>query len=281
VAKRAALQQKAIDKLLLKCDIDIEDIASAGTETAAARRLANDESKAKSETESAADAEKSSGAATSDVDVVVVEAPPSAIYSCVNELSQDAANYVSVEVDDSPQGQETARDKAAGAVGGLKLKSLSDVKLRQISELSKLNRGAVPQQQKQQFARSQDYFFDQAAERGAIEWRSRMSAESNRPGEASSSITADSVGQKARQLGRGRAWRINEQLGYDFYGTAPQSLTDAPLVKLRSDPLNTRLTPESAQLKAATGAENMRVLLFICPEDMAAPAGTTGIDATK
>lgn len=139
LAKPVAIQNKAFDKLLVSNGINIEaeTIGNEATDPAKVPPAAKPESGAR-QLGSLKVAQP-----TDQVDMVLVDAPESAVNSCLADLQKDADNYASVEVEEAPsldraKRQEQLKEKVATGFG-------------------QYNRGMIPQQQKENF-RNQFYY---------------------------------------------------------------------------------------------------------------------------
>jgi len=144
LAKPAAIENKAFDKLLVSNGIALDAEQSNGQAGGLANRV-----QAPAPLSRAAEADSAAVAAAaadneSNVDVVLVDAPPSAIYSCLEELNRDSTNYAGVAIEDVPDNQESASTTAP-------TKKLA-------FDLNKYNRGIVPPQQQRLFAGDKDSY---------------------------------------------------------------------------------------------------------------------------
>ncbi len=143
LAKREALENRTFDQLLLSNGIALEpEAAIEGTPAAAERYRTMTRSGG-----TGGRADVPAAETEADVDVVLVEAPPTKIKSFLSELNQDYAKYLSVSVDDS-----APADKALAAAPNKKL----------AGELQQYNRGSVPQQQKEFLERNKAYYYEQS-----------------------------------------------------------------------------------------------------------------------
>jgi anti-sigma factor RsiW len=262
VAKRAALDNKLIDQLLVKNGIavDAEQVADDKSESPA-RGLAEDAKQA-----SAADQVAQQPAQTFDAgcDVVVVDAPHEAIRSCVSDLNRDLANYTYVEVDD-----------ASGALGATKDKQLpAQVVLNNqaAEDLRQYNRGTLPEQQKEFLARNQQYYFQQLNEEGRAAGVSELSYGVERGHDDVALKKQVEMKDQLKQniANQGRAFRV-----YNAYNSNLQNrFSDGQ--STRNSPTNGALfsgkyqkqtaLPDAKAASALTD-ENLRVWFFICPEE--------------
>jgi hypothetical protein len=153
-AKRAALENKAFDRLLERSGIEVDSaVDDAGAtdlaqETRAARRFAeNGQAPA---AKPAPDQQKDDAT----VEAVLVEASPTAIASCMDGLNKDAENFVALVVDDT---------SAVRAQSAIEASPDSQVFAKQQTaenlELSKYNRGRVPAEL-ESLDRDKNYFYD-------------------------------------------------------------------------------------------------------------------------
>jgi anti-sigma factor RsiW len=145
VAKREAIENKMFDQLLLSNGIAIQSAMPADSTVASADRYRTLASSSRT-TERAAAPPADEDA---EVDVVLVEAPPTKILSCLADLNQDSANYLSVSVDESPSAGKAPAPAAAPA------KKIE-------MDLGKYSRGVVSQQQKDFFSRNKAFYYQQA-----------------------------------------------------------------------------------------------------------------------
>ncbi len=150
-AKRAALENKAFDQLLTKNGIALEPTVADGDASgdAAAESLSSSREPARATSGRVAQRQADDEAKdNSAVEVVLVDAPPNTILSCMNDLNIDHANYVGVSVDDS-----TARDEELAEMPPAK---------KLATDLGKFSRGIVPQQSAEDFARDKYFFYEEA-----------------------------------------------------------------------------------------------------------------------
>jgi hypothetical protein len=139
--KPEAMQNRSFDALLSKNQIEVEPPAV-------------DKLKRSSEPQ--------------DVDVVVVEAAPSQIYSCLADLKKDDANYVGIAVDDRLANSQRARAAQQPE-----------------AELTQYNRGTVPNQQLPQLSPENDNYYYVDTDRGPVEIDRRLDRQSDVPAQRS------------------------------------------------------------------------------------------------
>jgi hypothetical protein len=143
LAKRKAIKDRTFDQLLVSNGIAVEPEAPAESADELAdrsRALASSSRAAERGPAQPVDDE-------ADVDVVLVEAPPVKIKSCLAELNRDSTNYLGVSVDESAPADKAPTPQAVPT------KKLA-------MELQQYNRGSVPQRQKEFLARNKAYYFE-------------------------------------------------------------------------------------------------------------------------
>jgi hypothetical protein len=145
VAKREAIENKVFDQLLLSNGIAIQSAMPAESTVASADRYRTLASSSRTSEQAAAPPADEDA----EVDVVLVEAPPTKILSCLADLNQDSANYLSVAVDDSPSFDKAPAPTAAPA------KKIE-------MDWGKYSRGVVSQQQKDFFSRNKALYYQQS-----------------------------------------------------------------------------------------------------------------------
>lgn len=99
------------------------------------------------------------------VDLVLVEAPPAQIYSCLTEVEKDRTNFLDIEVDDEFTADKQVAAKQSAAAEK-QLKSAQSYNWKQY------NRGQFPEQQRAQLGRDSKLFYDMA--RAQAEFRSSI-----------------------------------------------------------------------------------------------------------
>jgi hypothetical protein len=236
-AKREALENRAFEKLLVSNGIAVESgpAIDDGSFTAGTRIRSLGQSAAQPE-RSGFGAAGASHEGEENVDVVLVEAPTTAIMSCLSDMNQDYSNYLSLSVD----------DKSTPAASASALKAAISSKLK--VDLNKYSRGIVPQQQKDLFARNKSRYY-QAPREQALAFG------------AASSEAAGGAGGEAKDLpplaaenfsNRGRAQR------FQLSKAEPQQLDD--LRRLSNQQKSPGPSPN----------ENLQVLFVLTPGDDAA-----------
>lgn len=139
LAKPAAMQNRAFDKLLLSNGIDIE-AESRGEEERVGDNVQQPSEADKTAPEFGA---LKMPQQADEVDMVLVDAPESAVKSCLAGLQKDADNYAGVEVEETA---DTDRSKQR-----------AQLEKKLAFDLGQYNRGMVPQKQKDNF-RNQFYY---------------------------------------------------------------------------------------------------------------------------
>ena len=230
VAKREAIENRAFDQLLLSNGIAVE--AALPAEGAVAsddryRMLAA--SGRATERDAAQPADEDA-----EVDVVLVEAPPTKIISCLADLNQDYANYLSVSVDDS-----SSADKAPAPAAAQAKKMGMD--------LGKYNRGVVSQQQKDFFSRNKARYYQQSPE-GAH----------SGAGSGGAIELAEPIEQKELQ---------HQRLAGGNY--AKQGRAQRVVVSKTEDPQTDELRRLGRQLKESSKSdtENLQVFFVLAPSE--------------
>lgn len=143
LAKRSALESKAFDQLLASNGI-VVDPEDRELETSA--DLADRKQPQATSGRVAGQIEEQPAADDAEVDMVLVEAPPTTILSCMSDLNQDSSNYLGVSVDDSATTDEVS------ALAAPFTKKLA-------TDLGKYSRGVVPQRFKDSFARDKASYY--------------------------------------------------------------------------------------------------------------------------
>jgi hypothetical protein len=132
-----------------------------------------------------------------EVEVVLVEAPSSTIFSCVEDLNKDSANYLGVLVDPSP---------AMESFGELK----SPPAKKLATDLGVYNRGTVPLQPEGAYWSDKTHYYDYF---GATNEKLDAAAESNRVGGAQNAPLSSS--NRSTNSDRGRARRLQASDSFD------------------------------------------------------------------
>jgi hypothetical protein len=203
-ARPEALEQKLFDAMLARNGITVEEPSEPATSEL--RDESVDTLSRSGVTGSRTSAAESSRAGEqSEVDVVLVEAPPAQIYGCLAEIDADRANYLGIEVDDALVPAERA---AANRSSNLDWKQHE--------------RGSVPVKQRLQVAPDNNLYLEADGKQYALGG-----------GEAgeSSRERADAAKDKLELATQGRAMRVQPQFGADYSGMAAGKLAkgaDAP-----------------------------------------------------
>jgi hypothetical protein len=154
-AKRAALETRTFDHLLVRSGIEVETEAAEDSALAnfdpsqrAARRFAEN-----GQSDGAAAPATGQSVEAVTVDAVLVEAPPAAIEACVAGLNQDQENFLGLVVDEST----TVGGKAI-ANPATEPQVFAKQQLAENLELTRYNRGTVPAEQ-ESLARDKYYSY--------------------------------------------------------------------------------------------------------------------------
>ncbi len=249
LARPAAIQNRAFDKLLVSNGIDIEAEA-VGDETrdagkpvlpnktdTAARRFSFSDTKA--------------AQANEPVDMVLVDAPESAVKSCLADLKKDADNYAGVEVEETPNaGRAKQQEQLKEKVG---------------TGLGQYNRGMIPQQQKENFRNQLSYQGVEGQERAKAEGAASIEPANGAPSQLN--LQELRRVQQRAQLSdnRGRALRVSQFNAEDLQRAARGQETIGAVMSL---PQNASAPPaqqiaEPATKKLADG--NLQVLFMLSP----------------
>jgi hypothetical protein len=156
LAKPVAIRNKAFDKLLASNGVvvdptdeseksaeRIDQLGRAGVSTSG--RIYQQGQQIADEVSQVEEVEKAQR--TEEIDVVLVEAPPTTIFSCMQDLNSDADNYLGVQVDALAENEIEAVAKA---------KTPAARKLA--TDLGIYNRGAVPLDTKTGSQRGEEYY---------------------------------------------------------------------------------------------------------------------------
>jgi hypothetical protein len=255
LAKPTAIQNRAFDKLLISNGISLE-AETVGNEVADAAKVSP-----ALESESAARQFGNMKAAqhTDEVDMVLVDAPESAVKSCLADLQKDADNYASVEVEVTP-----SLDRAK------QQKQLEEKEEKVVTGLGQFNRGMIPQQQKENF-RNQFYYQSNAQQQLA---KSEAAASTEPVINKQYQLNLQDL-RRAQQRtqssdNRGRALRFS-QSNADNLPLA----TSGPMATKAGTPANQSVPLPPAQQNAEPPAtkladSNLQVLFMLSPAEEAA-----------
>jgi anti-sigma factor RsiW len=256
VAKRSALQNKSFDKLLADNGIAVEPAAMLELNKGRPKTY-------RAQAESGRQDEqfgKRLSAETFGCEAVLVEAPPSAIESCMKELNQDAINYVSVSVGES----ETADIVSAREVaGGKKL----------ATDLGKYSRGVVSEEYeeyKDAFTRDKAFYYQFGADGQDTR---RQSYSGGRGGIAAVEQDAARAPERKSESDRGRARRVQP---WSVEGRGQLEPSDRSEALAGNEPQADALKQQAMlrQMKSTASAdgENSLVLFLLCPTEDTAPS---------
>jgi hypothetical protein len=272
LAKPNALEKKAFDALLVKNQVDVEgssdrseaksDLGAATNATSAiaehVKQPAHAATAGNAEPADEIHSRESEMQPANNVQLVLVEASPHTILSCMNELSSDTENYPGIAVD-----TPVANGKApAGSLTALN---------KQAAELRKFNRGVVPPlpatalgdgafyetfglEDSEQLARRR-YFNSRGAFGGEIAKRRASGGQLSSRDAFAYRIEPQTTSGKNE-----RAQSSSDTLDFDADSAADAKPLSEPSVDKRAP---------SAQPAAA---DRMRVLFVIRPADAATPS---------
>ncbi len=283
LARREAVQNKSFDRLLEQngIEVDTEAAESASLSTVRARSTLElaDERTAEGLRESTS---PQPSANESEEEVVLVEAPASAITSSLETLKADEVNYLGIAVDDSAAKEISNRFGArAGANYSTSDQDAFAKKLREQLDWTKFNRGVVPQTE-YSLSRDKLYFYESANDgtdhygtaRGfAGGYSGANPAETERMQElARQRMPAERKILGEQRLGRARrlqTWFVEAE-------TQPDQLARRRYAVPQQPPTTAGLQPaapfqESTEL-AGDAADRVQVLFVISPADV--PAST-------
>ncbi|MCI0335290.1 MAG: zf-HC2 domain-containing protein [Planctomycetes bacterium] len=265
-AKRAALENKAFDQLLSKNGIALEQTAAAGDVSGDAAAEAESSSREPARVTSGRFAQEGVDEATkddADVEMVLVDAPSSTIFSCMNDLNNDYANYVGVSVDDS-----STRDEELAE---------SPPTTELAADLGKFSRGIVPQQPADEVARDR-YSYEAADDvrrfSGRLGFGGGVGGLSQLQKEASESLAV------RNETDRGRARRIQfrasdgrQELERSANGTFFEVAPPADVKLQRKVEARPQLESlDKTKSTATANRDRLQVLFVLRPGDEPAPS---------
>jgi anti-sigma factor RsiW len=263
LARPEALKNKSFDRLLNVRQIAFEP-QPATEQPTSSRAQTYDGYETQLATRAARLADQSTHEA--EADVVLVEAPEPVIESCLADLHKDPANFPIIEVDD------------ASAAGKAVDEKQQPILAKKVGELSKYNRGVVPQRDKSSFHDAEhDYRYARSKESLSTVDTARQSEVGAEAGSGPLPKQKESLqplsGQK-ESLGRARrlqSWyfadepQLEQEVPPRAGGVGGRATTDAK-------------TPASKQLRklseksAPAPADNLRVLFVLRPDNPTPPA---------
>lgn len=202
LAKRSALQNKAFDRVLASNQIVLADTlaptTTSETQPAAAPLALSAPADRYSDAEPAAPAAEAEHVSESDIqsqiteEAVLVEASPTALFSCIESINQDSQNFSGLAVDDA------AANVTAYGVAVVEESDESNIALTADAKqrandlgLTRFNRGVVPKQQRQ-LSRDAAQFYYLAPTHSDRFWRESVEAK-----------TAEGLGGYGGQAGYG------------------------------------------------------------------------------
>jgi anti-sigma factor RsiW len=262
VAKPEALQNKTFDKLLASNGITIEtgqQRSGGAVLSDSARRLAADK-----ETEQLAETsvEKS---VSDQVELVLIDAPKPAVFSCLAGLKQDAENYVGVAVDEPAETVDRADAE-------------SPLKKKFASDLGQFNRGIVSQKQKDAFG---DRYLYRESAGGGRSKSERGLARGSIAGENRKSNVNESEMKRLQSIAaenRGRAQRLSPADADGDRPVEPAARGGTARGPIATDSLAVRrAAPPASKPDSGEATDNLQVLFVISPDGEAA----TGASAEK
>lgn len=255
LAKRAAIENKAFEKLLTSNGVELEpakasseqkspqleeSLAAAAPAPAVSGRVA----------QSPADAPPAEAKQVSDVELVLVEAPASTVFSCLDQLKDDTTNYLGIAVENTPSenvGEEV--DTFAYGAGA--------------DTLQRFNRGVVPPVKAARSGGKLHYF---DPKKGSSYFGRDQQFGGGGVGGYSENVEEESPAEQSR-LDRGRALRIEPQSAFELYSSdreAPASQESETVTRESTARSSSR---EKQPSQKSMPADRMQVLFIIQPED--------------
>jgi hypothetical protein len=288
LARRSAMDNKVFESLLQKHNVDVETTAdrfdaqgalafdgnsietSSSVEAPLESTLAKSESEDK-ESETAPEAEgrgrklQEESSKHDDVDFVLVDAPVSTIFSCLNDLKTDAENFTGIAVDN-----RAPADKALPA----ETAATDTTELKRAPDLVRFNRGVVPQSQ-DTLTRADSYYSYWDDERSKSLSQSPIDAKSRDFG--SDSQRRGFTFTDEAKSNRGRALRLPERAGGGLGGRGQRTQDRNGSVPPSEYGLSAAVGDKEKaleQLGAPTNAaqDRMQVLFVIQPSDEPSPS---------
>lgn len=270
LTNRAAFESKAFDTLLRDNGVNFETstrsfdasdtVAAREPASAAAGRL---EPQIASPPADVADAtaEGEADADDDDVEVVLVDAPSSTIFSCMDALNKDSANYLGVAVEDPSDSEEPA------AVDSPQTKKIT-------SDMTKFNRGSIPQQQDKSL--HERFYYFQSGDGNEL----RFGGEQRVGGGYGGALGEYGGGQKeeARSLGTktatdlARARRLQPQKLADRVHQGQSSSGPAAGFEPTIDATSQHEKVIKLKTPSQTNPERMQVLFVLRPDDTPPPS---------
>jgi hypothetical protein len=189
-------------------------------------------------------------------EAVLVEAPPSAIVSCMKGLSQDAINYVSVSVDESETAGKVSALEAAAA------KKLA-------TDLGKYSRGVVSEEYKDAFTRDKAFYYQFGAD--GQDARRPQSFSGGRGEFAAVEQDAARAPERKSESDRGRARRVQPWIAEGRGEMEPSDRSEALAGdEPQADALKQQAMLRQLKSTAAADSQNSLVLFLLCPTEDAA-----------
>ena len=242
--KPEALHNKVFDKVLFDNQIPVEEQAEEKIDQSNASKPAESQN----------------------VDVVLVEASPSQVFSCLSDLKKDEANYLGIAVDDrlAPSSKEQ---------GGKRLET----------DLAQYNRGSVPDQPQVEVAPDNNLNIYYSTKQGPylggrfatsqdVEGRERFGG---------TVLAAPSQSRAIRIAPLAKSSDVDRG-GIEAYSAVPAgSPTNSPGTGQLSDDLRQNLARRAMQ-KLPTQDDTLQVLfVFQCPTKPAQPAATPATEPSS
>lgn len=224
---------------------------------------------AQSESKPQKPASKSAEAHTSNMEVILVEAPAHAIESCLADLNKNANDFVSIAVNENPQSNDRFDAKSAVT------KTLAEIN----KNLSRFSRGSVPATQKD-ISRLQDYYYayndtDEPSKivangspRAAGASPEVDATGRSQPGANGAKVLAD----KSQPIAAIRRARRIET--HDTANRAPgeQAVRSQAGAELLKQPASQRTPSDQPEAKADNQSTNWKVLFVFTPEETSTPS---------
>jgi hypothetical protein len=275
LARRSAVENKSFEALLRKNQVVIEPTSdridhgegvasrepappAAPRSEASADEAATDERKNESTGGLAAvQASKQRNRDIDDVELVLVDAPPSTILSCMNELSSDAKNYVGISVDAAMPTDKSGEDE-----------TLHENK--QLAELRKFSRGVVSggRDSTSGGALFYDYTTDHDSARYALPKPYAVSDGFDR-GQKEEGLTLSR--ESNSNLGRARRLQLHEAVGVENEEASPPAARFGGLSQTDAKDKQ-QIALDDIAVPAAVDRGRMQVLFVIQPSDEPAPS---------
>jgi anti-sigma factor RsiW len=288
MARRTALENKRFEQLLTTNGIQIDEapVAERANETAPLGRQAVREREARRARAPVAQEQQD---ATPEEEVVLVEAAPTTIMSCLESLKRDEENYMGIKVDDSTD-RDLLRETVSAAAKDFAVIEPADKpkKLAEELDLARFNRGVVPVKQdlptrdKEFYYRYYNWAAPDDRYAGAGGYGAGYGRYGGRGGlEEAQQQLADSFGGQAPQVTKswGRAVRLRlntPELPQLRMLQADEKVTPGEAPPAESPPADSfeKLTQLQSEHKSTAGPQpgTLQVLFVLQPAEETAPS---------